>query len=160
MGKVKEEIARYLKKNRLCVLCACSKNTPRATPVGYTSEGLTVNIYSEKFTSKFTFLEKNRNVALGIYNVSRPDRGLQLWGKAEIISHEDPRHYQYLSPRAKKNPKIKILSKIVKLIQVTPYKIVMVDATRKGNHFLKWELDQNGKEREKEIKTLRKASQL
>jgi general stress protein 26 len=160
MGKVRQEIARYLKKNRLCVLCTCKKDEPRAAPVGYRSDGLTVNIFSEKFTAKFEFLKKNPKVAIGIYTKARPDRGLQLWGKAEVITCKDPRHDACLPPRVKKNPKLSKLKKMVHLIRVTPSKIVLIDATRKGNHFLLWEIDKNGKESEKEIKTLRGASKL
>ncbi len=160
MGKIKDEIAKFLKQNNMCVLSTCRKDEPRATPVTYWSDGLTVNIFSEKFTSKFEFLEKNLKVAIGIYASNHPPRGLQLWGKAEIIDHEDPRHDRRMPRRAKENPKYESLRKIVKLLQITPWKIVVVDGSRKGKTFLKWEVDRNGKEIEKEIKTLRGASQL
>ncbi|MBM4129301.1 MAG: pyridoxamine 5'-phosphate oxidase family protein [Nitrospira sp.] len=160
MGKIKEEIAQFLKENRLCVLCTCRDNESRATPVTYWSDGLTINIFSEKFTAKFQFLEKNPKVSIGIYTTRQPDRGLQLWGRAEVITHDDPRHEKHLPQQVKKDPKLRKMKKMVKLIQVTPYKILVVDQTRKGRHFLKWEVDETGKESEKEIKTLRAASQL
>jgi nitroimidazol reductase NimA-like FMN-containing flavoprotein (pyridoxamine 5'-phosphate oxidase superfamily) len=160
MGKIKEEIAQFLKDNRLCVLCTCGGNESRATPVTYWSDGLMVNIFSEKFTAKFNFLEKNPKVSIGIYTSHQPDRGLQLWGRAEVITHEDSRHEKYLPDQVKKNPKLVKLRKMVKLIQVTPYKILVVDQARKGKVFLKWEKEKTGKESEQEIKTLRAASRL
>ena len=160
MGKIKEEIAQFLKDNRLCVLCTCRGNESRATPVTYWSDGLMVNIFSEKFTAKFNFLEKNPKVSIGICTSHQPDRGLQLWGRAEVITHDDPRHEEHLPPQVKKDPKLKKMRKMVKLIQVTPYKILVVDQTRKGKHFLKWEKEKTGKESEQEIKTLRGASRL
>ena len=160
MGKVKVDIVKYLKKNSLCVLCTCNKDEPRASPVSYRSDGLTINIFSEIFTYKYKILKKNRKVSIGIYTSSHPDKGLQLWGKAEVITHEDPRHDKCLPPQVKKNPKYKSLRKIVHLIQITPYKILMIDTARKGNHFLKWEIDKTGKEIEKEIKTFRGATKV
>ncbi len=53
MGKVKDEISQYLKQNQFCVLCTCSNDESRATPVRYQSYGLTVNILSEKYSAKF-----------------------------------------------------------------------------------------------------------
>ncbi len=160
MGKVKQEIVQYLKKNRFCVLCTCSNNDPRATPVRYWNDDLKIIVFSEKFTAKFKLLEKNPNVSLGIYTARRPLKGLQLWGKAEVITHEDPRHESYLPAQVKKNPKMKAARKVLNLIQIIPNKIVMLDQSRKGNHFLCWELNKYLKEKEQEIKSLRKVSKL
>jgi len=160
MGKVKKEIEQYLKKNLFCVLGTFSKDNLRVTPVRYWCDDLKILIFSEKYTAKFKLLKKNPKVSLGIYTASRPTKGLQLWGRAEVITHEDPRHDTYLPPQVKKNPKMKAVRKVLNLIQITPNKIVMLDQARKINPFLLWELDNNGKEKEREIKTLRGASQL
>lgn len=106
MGDVTQQIGAFLKKNRFGVLCACTQEQPRATPVRYWSAGLTINVFSEKYTAKFHVLKKNRRVAFGIYN-SRPVRGLQLWGKAEVITCEDPRHAACLPGQIKKNPRMR-----------------------------------------------------
>jgi uncharacterized protein YhbP (UPF0306 family) len=160
MGKVKQEILQYLKKNRFCVLCTFSSKDLRATPVRYWSDDLKINIFSEKFTAKFKLLEKNPKVSLGIYTARRPLKGLQLWGKAEVITYGDPRHETHLPSQVKKNPRLKGMRKILHLIQITPNKIVMLDQSRQGTPFLQWEIDKDGKEREQEIKTLRGASKL
>jgi len=160
MGKVKEEIAQYLKKNNYCVLSTTRKDVPRATPVRYWNDGLKIIVLSEKYTAKFDYLKKNTNVSLGIYSARRPVRGLQLWGKAEVITHKDPRHNAYLPARIKKNPRMKTASKILNVIQIVPHKIVMLDQSRKGNHFLCWERDTQGNEKEKEMKSLRAVSKL
>ncbi len=160
MGKVKQEIAQYLKKNNYCVLSTCRKDVPRATPIRYWSDGLKIIVFSEKYTAKFNFLKKNTRVSLGIYSARRPLRGLQLWGKAEVITHKDPRHDNYLPAQVKKNPRMKAAGKILNLIQIVPHKIVMLDQARKGNHFLCWESDKAGKEKEKEMKSLRAVSKL
>ena len=160
MGNVKQEIVNYLKKNRYCVLCTCSENSPRATPVRYWSDDVKIIIYSEKYTAKFKLLEKNSNVSLAIYSTRSPLKGLQLWGKAEVINSGDERHDMYLPPQIKKNPKLQGVKKVLDLIQITPNKIVMLDQSKKGNCFLLWESDKMGKGKEKEIKTLRGASKV
>ena len=61
MRKIKQEIEKYLKKHKYCVLCTCSSNDPRATSVRYeVGEDLTVIIYSENYTKKFNHLKKNK----------------------------------------------------------------------------------------------------
>ena len=155
MGKVKQEIAAFLKKNHFCVLCTCSKDASRATPVRYWCDDLKIIIYSEKYTSKFKFLKKNSKVSVALYNSRAPIKGLQLWGSAEIVTRGDPRHETYLPPQVKKNPKMQAAREILDLIQIIPHKIVMLDQSRKGRPYLVWELDKRGQEKEQEIKTLR-----
>jgi len=103
MGHVKEQIARYLKKNRYCVLCTCAGDESRATPVRYQADDLNIIIYSEQFTRKFSYLKKNRSVTIALHSTRRPIQGLQLWGTAEVITHSDPRHAAYLFPEAKRS---------------------------------------------------------
>ena len=160
MGNVKQEIVTYLKKNRYCVLCTSSNNSPRATPVRYWNDDTKIIIYSEKYTAKFKVLEKNSNVSLAVFSSRRPLRSLQLWGKAEIIKYGDERHAKYLPPQVKKNPKLQGVKKVLDLIEIIPTKIVMLDQSREGKCFLVWELDKKGKVKEHEVKTLRGASKL
>jgi len=82
MGSIKQEIERYLKKNRFGVLCVCSNNDPRATPVRYRPDGVMLNIFSEKYTAKFKVLEKNPSVSLGIYSARAPRQGASAVGKS------------------------------------------------------------------------------
>ena len=145
MGKVKQEIAHYLKKNRFCVLCTSSNDAPRATPVRYWADDLKIRIFSEKYTAKFKALKKNPLVSLGIYTARRPLKGLQLWGTAEVITHADPRHNIYLPPQVKKNPRMQTAKKILYLILITPYKIVLLDQNRKEHPYLLWECNKKGR---------------
>lgn len=160
MGKVKEEINAYLKKNKFCVLCTCSGSTPRATPVRYWYDGRSVIVFSEKYTAKFKLLRKNRSVSLALYSARPPVRGLQLWGTAEVITHTDPRHDRYLPAMIKNNPKLQAAKKILHLILITPRKALMLDQSRAGYRYLLWETGRSGREKEQEIKNLRGASRL
>jgi uncharacterized protein YhbP (UPF0306 family) len=160
MGKIKDAIVAYLKQNQYCVLSTCSQDTPRATPVRYENDGVTVNILSEKQSAKFLMLEKNKRVALGIYNDDSPMRGLQLWGKAEVMSHGDPEHEAALPPGMKDNPKMQAAIQNLNLIKVTSSKIVLLDQSRDGNAYLLWELDQNGNDVEQEFKSPAEVSKL
>ncbi|MCX5894572.1 MAG: pyridoxamine 5'-phosphate oxidase family protein [Proteobacteria bacterium] len=161
MGSVREEIIRYLKGNKYCVLCTCSKDDPRATPVRYAADDLKIIMYSEQFTKKFNYLKKNPNVALALHNTAAPIRGLQLWGTAEVITHRDPRHSAYLFPEAKRSPKLQEACTVLNLILITPRRIVMLDQSpQKGYRYLVWEKSKSGREKEREVKTIRELSKL
>jgi hypothetical protein len=160
MGKVKNEIVTYLKQNQFCVLCTCSQDNPRATPVRYNSDDLTIHILSEKHSAKFIVLKKNQHISLGIYNDDAPMRGLQLWGEAKILSHGDPGYDAGLPPEMKDNPKMQDAMKVLNLIKVTPSKIVLLDQSRDGAPYLLWELDKGGNEQEREIKKVGEVSKL
>ncbi len=61
MGKIKQEIEKYLKKHKYCVLCTCSNDDPRATSVRYeVGEDLTVVIYSETILKSLTTLKRTK----------------------------------------------------------------------------------------------------
>jgi len=159
--KVRDEITKYLKKNHYCVLCTCAGNDPRATPVRYRTDGLTIVIYSESFTRKFEYLKKNRNVAIALHSTRAPIKGLQLWGTAEVVTSSDPRHAAYLFPEAKKSAKLMEACKVLNLILVTPHRIVMLDQVpQRGYRYYVWERDKKGRETEREVKTIRELSRL
>ena len=161
MGHVKGHLARYLKKNRYCVLCTCAGDESRATPVRYQANGLNIIIYSERFTQKFSYLKKNRKVTIALHNTRSPIQGLQLWGTAEVITYRDPRHAAYLFPEAKRSAKLQEACKVLNLILVIPHRIVMLDQTPgRGYRYYVWEQDKRGREAEREIKTIRELSRL
>jgi len=60
----------------------------------------------------------------------------------------------------RRHPKIETIKKVLNLIQIIPYKIVLLDRARQGGTYLLWEVDKKGKEKEREIKNLRSASTL
>jgi len=161
MGKIKQEIEKYLKKHKYCVLCTCSNDEPRATSVRYeVGEDLTVIIYSENYTKKFNHLKKNKKVALAFYNQRMPYKGLQLWGTAEIVTPDDPRHFEYLPKRAKKSEKMREDCKVLNLILVKPERIVMLGQLKMGGSYVLWEKDKKGKEKERAVKTAVEMSKL
>ena len=160
MGKIKDEIVAYLSQNQYCVLSTCSQDTPRATPVRYENDGVIVNILSEKQSAKFLVLEKNTQIALGIYNDDSPMRGLQLWGRAEVMFHGDPEHEAALPPGMKDNPKMQAAIQNLNLIKITPSKMVLLDQSRDGAPYLLWELDQDGNDVEQEFKSPAEVSRL
>ena len=161
MGKIKQEIEKYLKKHKYCVLCTCSSNDPRATSVRYeVGEDLTVIIYSENYTKKFNHLKKNKKVALALHNQRMPYKGLQLWGTAEVVTPNDPRHFEYLPKRAKKSEKMREACKVLNLILVKPERIVMLGQLSSLGRYLLWTKDKKGKEKERAVKTAIEMSKL
>lgn len=161
MENIRKKIEAYLKSNTYCVLCTCAGDRPRATPVRYTTDGLHVIIYSEKFTRKFSYLKKNTRVAIALHSTQGPIRGIQLWGTAEVIPSSDPRHSAYLFPEAKRSPKLAKACRILHLVYVVPSRIVMLEQVpKKGYRYYVWQQTRVGAEKTCEVKTIRELSRL
>ena len=77
-----------LRHGRACVLATVHENIPRATPVDFFCDGLTIWIAGEPGL-KIRNIRSNPQVAIGIYHPmdhSRHNRSLQIQGVAELIN--------------------------------------------------------------------------
>jgi hypothetical protein len=76
--------------HRTClVLATCNKNIPRATPLEFFNEGLTLYVFAEPST-KIANIKRNPFVSAAIYQQPLDhavvQTSLQIFGKAELIS--------------------------------------------------------------------------
>jgi len=66
--QLKREIREYLDKRKVLVLCTCSNNIPRATPMDFYTEKDSFNIYVGPAPGrKVKNMEENPNISIGIY---------------------------------------------------------------------------------------------
>ncbi|MFX1324730.1 MAG: pyridoxamine 5'-phosphate oxidase family protein [Promethearchaeota archaeon] len=66
--ELKREIREYLDKRKVLVLCTCSNNIPRATPMDFYTEKDSFNIYVGPAPGrKVKNMEENPVVSIGIY---------------------------------------------------------------------------------------------
>lgn len=66
--KLKSEILNFLDKRKVLVLCTCSNNIPRATPMDFYTESDSFNIYVGPAPGrKIKNIEINPIVSIGIY---------------------------------------------------------------------------------------------
>lgn len=66
--ELKKEIRDYLDKRKVLVLCTCSNNIPRATPMDFYTEKNSFNIYVGPAPGrKVKNIEDNPNISIGIY---------------------------------------------------------------------------------------------
>jgi len=89
--ELKREITQFIKKHKICTLATCSGNIPRSTPVRYMSRGMIIYVFAEG-GGKIANLRKNPNVSLSLYGAYKgfaSVKGLQLWGKAEVIEQKE-----------------------------------------------------------------------
>ena len=89
--ELEKEIIQFITKHKICTLATCSGKMPRSTPVRYLNKGMTIYVFAEG-GGKLTNLKKNKNISLSLYGAYRgflSVKGLQLWGKAEIIYQKD-----------------------------------------------------------------------
>jgi hypothetical protein len=90
--------------HRTClVLATCYKNMPRATPLEFFNEGLTLYVFAEPST-KIANIKHNPVVSAAIYQQpldhSVVQTSLQIFGKAELISMK--KNPQLFKAKAKK----------------------------------------------------------
>ena len=138
--------------HRNCLVLATSyKDVPRATPLEFFHEDLTIYIFGEG-GGKIANIKRNRNVSAAIYQQplkhSVVQKSLQIFGKAEIVNMKNnPRLYKAkarkwnmygvaanlgrpllnnkgLSDKEKKALVEKILYSL-NIIKITPYHIIM-----------------------------------
>lgn len=66
--RLKREIREYIDKRKVLVLCTCSNNIPRATPMDFYTEKDSFNIYVGPAPGrKVKNMEENPNISIGIY---------------------------------------------------------------------------------------------
>jgi len=94
-----QEVAWFMRRHDVLHLATSRGDQPRCTAVGYKNIGTTIYILSEG-GAKFQNLAANPQVAYSIASRIRRGRGflkvrgLQVWGKAEVISQKDVRKFQ------------------------------------------------------------------
>jgi len=138
--------------HRNCLVLATSnKDLPRATPLEFFHEALTIYIFGEP-GGKIANIKRNQNVSAAIYEQpldhSKPQKSLQLFGTAELISmRNNPRLLKAKSKKwnlygalhtlmkpAIKGKKISAQEKkamadqimnAINLIKITPYHIIL-----------------------------------
>ena len=81
-----------------CALATCWENQPRSTPVDARNDGLTMYFVADP-GGKIENIRKNPNVCLAVFipvgkGYMKNARGLQMWGKASIITmKENPEEF-------------------------------------------------------------------
>jgi uncharacterized pyridoxamine 5'-phosphate oxidase family protein len=86
-----KEIEKFIKQHDIVYLATSKNDAPRCTPLGYRNIGTTLYILSEG-GGKFANLKENKKVCYAISSRLQGGqnlmgiRGLQCWGKAEVIS--------------------------------------------------------------------------
>ena len=88
--ELKSEILNFLDKRKVLVLCTCSDNIPRATPMDFYTEKDSFNIYIGPAPGrKVKNIEKNPIVSIGIYTPLSEGKiqGMQITasGKESLI---------------------------------------------------------------------------
>ncbi|OGL40422.1 MAG: hypothetical protein A2043_01400 [Candidatus Schekmanbacteria bacterium GWA2_38_9] len=157
--EIEKEIIDYLKEHRpqykTCVLATSKDNIPRATPLMYHYEGLNIWISTDiKEGGKVDNIKSNPNVSLAIFHPVKSEygwndtRGLQLWGKAEIITYNDNEsEFNHAWKLTNSEGALKAVGKEVSIeevkrnliyIKVKPEKISFIDSKKKRGYKLIW----------------------
>ena len=87
---LKAEIRNFLDKRKVLVLCTCSNNVPRATPMDFYTEKDSFNIYVGPAPGrKLKNIEENPTISIGIYTPMSEGKiqGMQITatGKERLI---------------------------------------------------------------------------
>jgi nitroimidazol reductase NimA-like FMN-containing flavoprotein (pyridoxamine 5'-phosphate oxidase superfamily) len=135
---LKKRIIQFLTEQNMCVLATCSNKVPRATPIEYHSQGITLYFVAEQGT-KLRNMAKNPNVSVGIflpYKGWDSAKGAQITGKAKIISRRNLAEFKrgleaYQWEKTAKEIGIKEFPRTVELVRVDPRKIEFIDMSLK-----------------------------
>lgn len=91
-----QEVENFMKKHDIVYLATSRNDHTRCTPLGYMNKGLTLYILSEG-GGKLANMKANPNVSYSIASRIKGGkgfmrvRGLQVWGKAKLISMKEDR---------------------------------------------------------------------
>lgn len=88
--ELKREIRKFLNERKVLVLCTCSNNIPRATPMDFYTEKDSFNIYVGPAPGrKVKNIKENPNISIGIYTPLSEGKiqGMQITasGKQRLI---------------------------------------------------------------------------
>jgi nitroimidazol reductase NimA-like FMN-containing flavoprotein (pyridoxamine 5'-phosphate oxidase superfamily) len=96
-----QRIVEHLASQSMCVISTCSGDIPRATPIEYYSEGLTLYMTVDPGV-KVDNLRKNQRISIGVCNNIRPDwangvdwasvRSAQITGVAKFLVEGTPEY--------------------------------------------------------------------
>jgi putative heme iron utilization protein len=124
LEELKNEIRDFLDKRKVLVLCTCSNNIPRATPMDFYTEKDSFNIYVGPAPGrKVKNMEENPNVSIGIYTPMSEGKiqGMQITasGKENLIFlREGDEGFEKAQKivRGKRNLILKIIPKKIELL--------------------------------------------
>jgi nitroimidazol reductase NimA-like FMN-containing flavoprotein (pyridoxamine 5'-phosphate oxidase superfamily) len=128
-------LLKFIKRNEVLHLCTSKNDTPRSTPVGYKSRGLTFYILSEG-GGKFSNFKKNKQAAFSIaesYKLAEGFwgyKGLQAWGKAAVYSRKE---HTELFEKAFKQMNMVVGGRKLQLKNLAPefnHKIIVIEPNR------------------------------
>ena len=92
--ELKREIHKFLNERKVLVLCTCSNNIPRATPMDFYTENDSFNLYVGPAPGrKVKNMEENPHISIGIYTPMSEGKiqGMQITasGKDKLIFLKD-----------------------------------------------------------------------
>lgn len=125
LEELKNKISIFLEKRKVLVLCTCSNNIPRATPMDYYTEENSYNIYVGPAPGrKIKNIEDNPNISIGIYTPMSEGKiqGMQITasGKENLVFLKEG------DEEFKKAQKI-VRGKRKLILKIIPEKIELLD---------------------------------
>lgn len=117
---LKNDIEAFLNEHNMCTLCTGSMDMVIGTPIEYMYECGSIYIVTEG-GRKFINILRNEEVSAAVYNEYEGFaklKGLQLRGKAEIISVENPEYDRVLQMKKLKPENVKNLNMIMNVLKI------------------------------------------
>ena len=122
--ELKREIRKFLNERKVLVLCTCSNNIPRATPLDFYTEKDSFNIYIGPAPGrKVKNIEENPNISIGIYTPISEGKiqGMQITASGRdrlIFLREGDKEFERVQKivRGKRKLILKIIPEIIELL--------------------------------------------
>jgi hypothetical protein len=136
--KLKTLIVEFFQSQGLCVLATCGRGKPRATPVEYFPDGLTLYVLTEG-GRKLENIQENPEVSVAVSTAWlgwERSKGVQVSGRAVVgeagskIFREGVRAFRRRPGRAKAS-----VPDVLKVIKIIPYEVEYLDLTLKSRGY-------------------------
>ena len=133
--ELKREIREYLEKRKVLVLCTCSNNIPRATPMDFYTEKDSFNIYVGPAPGrKVKNMEENPNISIGIYTPLSEGKiqGMQITASGRdnlIFLKEGDKEFEKVQKIVRGSRKL-LLKIIPEIIELLDYDFVKLGYSR------------------------------
>jgi len=117
---LKNDIEAFVKEHNMCTLCTGNMDMVIGTPIEYMYEAGNMYIITEG-GRKFINILKNNKVSIAVYNEYEGFaklKGLQLKGKVEIVSMDDPEYDRILKMKELKPENVKNLNMIMNVLRI------------------------------------------
>jgi uncharacterized protein YhbP (UPF0306 family) len=130
---LEKHIIEFIRSQNICVLATCMHGVPRATAIEFYSKGTDIYLMLEKGRT-LSNIKSNPNVSVSIFSPYKGIfslKGLQISGKAKILSRDNPDYddviNSYVKEKQETEQKLKEMLPSWETMEIIKIKAIKID---------------------------------